>query len=615
MLGLSLELSLGTSAATKGGVEPFPLPGSSIDFDFKNARYSGGDLSQFTITRASPATDLLPTSPVGAAYKTYAVNEIRIVPKQGFLVEETRTRYNSDVLAPGTETINLAVGLYTLWVNGPGSASIAAATARLSPAGAVENGNGDRRSASGASALQGVPIYFHVMVAGTVTLTKAGTLYAVQLEGGLGATSYIPGAGSGVVRVGDSNVSTSGSIFSATGNIEGTVVTTLRSLDSMPYLGAALKIDAVVMARDTADHSGFGANNQGGNNAFFALGRGRFKTGAKIALTWDASGRTIGGNGGIASLSTKLLQTTHVGVRIGQNALNSQVANALIERISILPVKTAPATARALSGPTNFDAILIGDSLADGQGVMRNIPALLSQLTGRKIMNAGASGDSSAQSLARFQAAGDFDKPLITFVGINDRANPTQVQNSIASMIASLTHTKFIVLGVPTYFGEQTGSSGANASKLINDALATAYGTRYLDTIGALLAAYDPADPYDVFCRDNGMIPQTLRRRSWVQTPLWLAADITDTATSFTVSSSGALTANNVYRIGTEYIQVLAVSGANVTSCTRGYAGSSAAAHAQYDLVDVWDNIHFDGGYAVLANAIKTEIDAQGWFA
>ena len=91
---------------------------------------------------------------------------------------------NSD--APATQTTgSLATGFYTLWMDGTGSADLTAGTATIVSAG---------------SATDGSPLTFEVTVAGTVTVTVAGTEDRFQLEGGTVPTQFIVTAGSTVTR-------------------------------------------------------------------------------------------------------------------------------------------------------------------------------------------------------------------------------------------------------------------------------------------------------------------------------------------------------------------------------------------------------------------------------
>jgi hypothetical protein len=143
-----------------------------------------------TVTRASVATNLLPTSPAGFAYTTFANNVPRLIPGVGLLVEEARTNFLLNSAAPATQTTgSLGTGTYTLWVNGAGSATMSLGTG-------VGCGVG--------TATQGAPVSFTITVAGTCIVTVIGNLNAFQLEMNPGTVSaplsFIPTAGATVTR-------------------------------------------------------------------------------------------------------------------------------------------------------------------------------------------------------------------------------------------------------------------------------------------------------------------------------------------------------------------------------------------------------------------------------
>ena len=160
----------------KNLIVPLYYPEPDIDMNFYQGLYYGTALSGLTVSRASLGTDLLPTSPAGASYNTFANNIARITPGVGLLIEEARTNYLLNSTAPQTQTTaSLGTGTYTLWVNGSGSATTSAGTATATGYGA---------------ATQGSPNVIVVTVAGTVTVTVAGSLNAFQLELNPSTVSY-----------------------------------------------------------------------------------------------------------------------------------------------------------------------------------------------------------------------------------------------------------------------------------------------------------------------------------------------------------------------------------------------------------------------------------------
>lgn len=144
--------------------------------------------SLLTVTRASSKTNLFPTSASGFVYSSFG-NNVASITSLGLSVEESRTNQLLNSTVPATQTTaSLGTGTYTLWVNGSGSATSSAGSATITGAGAATNGT---------------PNVFVVTVAGTVTITVAGSLNAFQCELGTFGTSLIVTAGATVTRASD----------------------------------------------------------------------------------------------------------------------------------------------------------------------------------------------------------------------------------------------------------------------------------------------------------------------------------------------------------------------------------------------------------------------------
>lgn len=113
------------------------------------------------------------------AQKRYNPQGQNPLTMKGYLNEPARSTYAKLPASPATQTTtSLATGTYCLWVNGTGSFQASAGTA------AAIGG-------WGGAATEGNPVTFTVTTAGTVVLTKTGTVTWVQLELGAFPTSRI----------------------------------------------------------------------------------------------------------------------------------------------------------------------------------------------------------------------------------------------------------------------------------------------------------------------------------------------------------------------------------------------------------------------------------------
>ncbi|NVK22519.1 MAG: arylesterase [Kangiellaceae bacterium] len=107
---------------------------------------------------------------------------------------------------------------------------------------------------------------------------------------------------------------------------------------------------------------------------------------------------------------------------------------------------------------SNARILAFGDSLTDGVGVGRedSYPSVLSRLTGLDVINAGISGETTEQGVARFASLLDQHQPQLVIVleGGNDilrNKDLLQTKDNLATMIeqAQALHIQVLLLGVP----------------------------------------------------------------------------------------------------------------------------------------------------------------------
>lgn len=310
-----------------GGRPGWVMPGASVDLDFANGRYYGGSLDALvSLSRASSATSLLPTSAAAASYLTFASGMPAIVRGLGQLIYEARTNLLLNSTAPVTQTTgSLATGTYTLWVNGSGSAAVSAGTATITGAGTATNGS---------------PVTFVVTVAGTVTVTKTGSLNAFQLELGSFGTPLIATAGASAARAAD-----------------------IPQLIG-PALTAALNAKAAFFQTNGVQ---FGANvpgligwlpgsafswyptsnqsllrNDGLNTATASFGTGTAAGTVKTALAMDGAGFSIVSNGGTKATSASAWGIGSANaVYLGNRSTGDRALNGYLQRFALSSIKGA----------------------------------------------------------------------------------------------------------------------------------------------------------------------------------------------------------------------------------------------------------------------------------
>lgn len=319
----------------------FGVP-AALDYDFANNRYYEQGVSLCTssascvvVSRGSTGTNLLPTSPAGFAYATFAANTPRIMGGAGLLVEEARTNQLKNSAAPATQTTgSLGTGTYTLWVNGAGSATMSAGT-----------GTG---CGSGA-ATQGSPVNFTITGAGTCTVTVVGSLSAFQLEAGSFGTSFIVTAGATATRAADvvTTALTVGASYTFSAIGTPLAPASFAANQSFFALSDGTSSNRIVTFRAATTGSVSASSISAGVNTGFSPGTA-WATGAvgKLAVTSQPGATAAVFNAGTAATAAPAAQPVGINqIQFGANGAALGAWDGYISRAALWP-STALPTAR-----------------------------------------------------------------------------------------------------------------------------------------------------------------------------------------------------------------------------------------------------------------------------
>src|SRR6185369_16161942 len=122
-------------------------------------------------------------------------------------------------------------------------------------------------------------------------------------------------------------------------------------------------------------------------------------------------------------------------------------------------------------------------------------------------------GESSTLVKNRMVAADPryWAQPTVIWVGRNDISVPTTIKANIAAMIAVLTTTNYLVIGVTPRTGAGEGLGEANYARLttLNSDLATLYSSRFLD-MKAYLQGFGDGSANDNADLAADLIPRSL---------------------------------------------------------------------------------------------------------
>jgi hypothetical protein len=593
---------------------------AACSLDFGANAFTSAFSSLVNFSRASIKTDLLPQSPMGYAYKTFAVNQRAWTRGRGDLIEIAATNLVVNPTAPATQTINLAsAGVYVLWVNGPGTATLATNTAVLSAASTQFPGPG--------AATQGSPVKIKVLTAGTVDITVTGTLYAMQLElapaAPYGGTSFIPGGPTAPRAEDRYPIITNSAAYNALAQAQGTVVVEYEATNGTQNFGTVFRIGSQGLAYFFSPASFFSNRDNGSSALTNTLGSGTSRA-AKIGIAWSSAGRSLCGNGG--AINSDGLTTKQANVNtymIGHiDSTTTFCLNGYIKRVDIYTTRLTDAQLRQATTRASFNRVFMGDSLTarnDGQFPITDLTLPLwldSELGVGNTLNGGVEGNTSTGAATRYLLSPElWSLPLIIRIGNNNIASTSTILADIASMVAVNTSGKLLIL--PPLNGQAAnfqsgGSLYVNLTTLWSSLVST-YPNNTYDDRTDLVAAYNASDPLDILNHTEDRVPGSLRLRSNVFN---ITANIDNSQTSFTLGANPGADAVLWFPSGGEYIRVTTstgTSGGTVTACVRAYGtGGAATTHAIGDVCYVIDNLHLnDAGRHLSAQKLKTWINAH----
>lgn len=176
--------------------------------------------------------------------------------------------------------------------------------------------------------------------------------------------------------------------------------------------------------------------------------------------------------------------------------------------------------------------------------------------------------------------------------GENNFGSSAQVEADIAAMVATVSASTqcYAVFSILNQRGPASYWSGGAAYTTItgiNSYLSTTYGTHYIDVRSNLVAQYNPANAADVIDHGHDVPPTSLMAQTVTGT---MTSAIGDTTTcAFSTSTAAGL-----YELVVVDSEVILVqSGSNgAYTCTRGYAGTTAATHSNGAAMAIINALH-----------------------
>jgi len=261
---------------------------------------------------------------------------------KGLLIEETRTNLFLNSLLNGTnlstQNVTVSATPYTISFYGTGSITLSgAATATITGTGAYPTRT----------------TYTFTPTAGTLTCTVSGTVQYANCEAGSFATSFIPTAGSTVVRSPDTATMTGANFTSWYNQSQGTLLANFTFAVAQPNFSTLPRFIGAADSAGLTPSSGTaitGYQRVGGTTQMqIALGSSQIGT-QKAAMTYGAKDNVAlnGAKGSSVSGSTAGSMTSFI-LGIGTNFFHNATGQVWYRGITYYPQSSSDAQLQALT--------------------------------------------------------------------------------------------------------------------------------------------------------------------------------------------------------------------------------------------------------------------------
>jgi hypothetical protein len=265
---------------------------------------------------------------------------------------------------------------------------------------------------------------------------------------------------------------------------------------------------------------------------------------------------------------------------------------------------------------TGFTIWAWGDSqtLGGNDGNAINYPNTLANALNVPVMNEGVGGNTSTQIAQRMLATPASFGPgncNVFWAGSNNPTQISQILSDDASMVNALATPCYLILGDVNFITYSIGTTIYQDLVAASASLAAAYPNNYLDIRELVVQAYNPSLPLDVANHANDVMPASLRA---VLAFGSITSGALDSASCTFSVSSGTQGVGTVVIIDSETIMINAVSGNQITGCTRGYNLTAAASHAANATYSEIDQIHLGyNGLQFVASQVAGWFQSHSW--